>query len=81
MERFGEPGKTLLGSDSHTPAAGSLGMLAMGAGGLEVAMAMAGEPYSLKMPQIWGVKLTGRLMDWVSRQILRFKACWTWKRS
>ena len=66
MERFGEPGKTLLGSDSHTPAAGSLGMLAMGAGGLEVAMAMAGEPYSLKMPQIWGVKLTGKLTDWVS---------------
>ena len=52
MERFGEPGKTLLGSDSHTPAAGSLGMLAMGAGGLEVAM--AGEPYSLRMPRIWG---------------------------
>ncbi len=66
MERFGEPGKTLLGSDSHTPAAGSLGMLAMGAGGLEVAMAMAGEPYSLKMPRIWGVKLTGKLTDWVS---------------
>jgi aconitate hydratase len=66
MERFGEPGKTLLGSDSHTPAAGSLGMLAMGAGGLEVAMAMAGEPYSLKMPRIWGVKLTGQLTDWVS---------------
>ena len=66
MERFGEPGKTLLGSDSHTPAAGSLGMLAMGAGGLEVAMAMAGEPYSLKMPQIWGVELTGKMTDWVS---------------
>ena len=66
MERFGEPGKTLLGSDSHTPAAGSLGMLALGAGGLEVAMAMAGEPYSLKMPRIWGVKLTGQLTDWVS---------------
>ena len=66
MERFGEPGKTLLGSDSHTPAAGSLGMLALGAGGLEVAMAMAGEPYSLKMPRIWGIKLTGQLTDWVS---------------
>lgn len=53
MERFGIPGKTLLGSDSHTPAAGALGMLAIGAGGLEVALAMAGEPFFLKMPKIW----------------------------
>ncbi|MCH8955719.1 aconitate hydratase [candidate division KSB1 bacterium] len=66
MERFGVPGKTMLGSDSHTCAAGSLGMLAMGAGGLEVAMAMAGEPFYVKMPKIWGVKLTGTLPDWVS---------------
>jgi aconitate hydratase len=66
MERFGVPGKTLLGSDSHTPAAGSLGMLAMGAGGLEVAMAMAGEPIYITMPRIMGVELTGRLPDWVS---------------
>ncbi len=66
MQRFGAPGKTLLGSDSHTPAAGSLGMLAMGAGGLDVAMAMAGEPYRLRMPQLWGVKLTGELPPWVS---------------
>lgn len=66
MERFGIPGKTLLGSDSHTPAAGSLGMLAIGAGGLEVALAMAGRPYHLKMPKIWGVKLTGTLPPWVS---------------
>jgi aconitate hydratase len=66
MERFGVPGKTLLGSDSHTPAAGSLGMLAMGAGGLEVAMAMAGEPIYIKMPKIMGVRLTGNLPDWVS---------------
>ena len=66
MERFGIPGKTLLGSDSHTPAAGSLGMLAMGAGGLEVAMAMAGEPIFIKMPRIWGVRLTGVLPAWVS---------------
>jgi aconitate hydratase len=66
MQRFGVPGKTLLGSDSHTPAAGSLGMLAIGAGGLDVAMAMAGEPFYLKMPKIWGVKLTGELPDWVS---------------
>lgn len=66
MERFGIPGKTLVGSDSHTPAAGSLGMLAFGAGGLEVAMAMAGEPLYLNMPEIWGVRLTGELADWVS---------------
>lgn len=66
MERFGIPGKTLLGSDSHTPAAGSLGMLAIGAGGLEVALAMAGEPFYLKMPKIMGIKLTGKLPDWVS---------------
>lgn len=66
MERFGIPGKTMLGSDSHTPSAGSMGMLAMGAGGLEVAMAMAGEPYTIKMPTIMGVRLTGSLPDWVS---------------
>jgi aconitate hydratase len=66
MERFGVPGKTLVGSDSHTPAAGSIGMLALGAGGLEVAMAMAGEPLFLKMPQIMGVEIVGRLPDWVS---------------
>ncbi len=66
MERFGKPGKTLLGSDSHTCAAGSLGMLAIGAGGLEVASAMAGQPFYFKMPQIWGVKLTGELPEWVS---------------
>jgi aconitate hydratase len=66
MERFGVPGKTLVGSDSHTPAAGSLGMLAFGAGGLEVAMAMAGRPLYLKMPQILGVKLVGKLPEWVS---------------
>src|SRR3954469_10563246 len=66
QQRFGVPGKTLLGSDSHTPAAGSIGMLAIGAGGLEVAMAMAGEPFHLVMPQIWGVRLVGELPDWVS---------------
>ncbi len=66
MERFGRPGKTLLGSDSHTPAGGSMGMLAIGAGGLEVALAMAGQPLYTKMPKIWGVKLTGKLPDWVS---------------
>jgi aconitate hydratase len=66
QERFGKPGKTLLGSDSHTPAAGAVGMLAMGAGGLEVALAMAGLPYHIHMPRIWGVKLTGKLPEWVS---------------
>ncbi|MGZ6965750.1 MAG: aconitate hydratase [Acidimicrobiia bacterium] len=66
MQRFGIPGKTLLGSDSHTCAAGSLGMLAIGAGGLEVAMAMACEPFHLVMPQIWGIRLVGELPDWVS---------------
>ncbi|MQA59951.1 MAG: aconitate hydratase [Actinophytocola sp.] len=66
MQRFGVPGKTMVGSDSHTPAAGSLGMLAMGVGGLEVAMAIAGEPLYLRMPEIWGVRLTGELPEWVS---------------
>lgn len=66
QERFGKPGKTLLGSDSHTPAAGAIGMLAMGAGGLEVALAMAGQPFHVKMPKIWGIHLVGALPDWVS---------------
>ena len=66
MERFGRPGKSLLGSDSHTPAAGSLGMLAIGAGGLDVALAMAGDPYSTTMPAVFGVELTGAPPDWVS---------------
>lgn len=66
MERFGIPGKTLLGSDSHTPAAGSMGMLSMGAGGIEVAMAMAGLPYHINMPKIMGIKLVGKLPEWVS---------------
>ncbi|HSL17975.1 MAG TPA: aconitate hydratase [Methylomirabilota bacterium] len=66
QERFGRPGATLLGSDSHTPSAGAIGMLAVGAGGLEVAAAMAGEPYVLDMPEVWGVRLVGELPDWVS---------------
>jgi aconitate hydratase len=66
MQRFGAPGKSLAGSDSHTPAAGSIGMLAFGVGGLEVALAMAGEPLYIKMPEIWGVRLTGSLPAWVS---------------
>ncbi|MFD2827376.1 aconitate hydratase [Leeuwenhoekiella polynyae] len=66
MERFGKPGKTLVGSDSHSCAAGSLGMLAIGTGGLDVAAAIAGQPYFVKMPNVMGVKLTGKLPDWVS---------------
>jgi aconitate hydratase len=66
MQRFGVPGQVMVGSDSHTCAAGSLGMLAIGAGGLDVAMAMAGEPLYLRMPEIWGVELRGRLPAWVS---------------
>ncbi len=64
--RFGRPGATLIGSDSHTCAAGALGMLAMGVGGLEIAMVMAGEPLYVAMPEVWGVELTGSLPDWVS---------------
>lgn len=66
MERFGKPGKTLVGSDSHSCAAGSLGMLAIGTGGLDVAAAIAGQPYFVKMPKVMGVKLTGKMPDWVS---------------
>lgn len=66
MERFGKPGKMLLGSDSHTCAAGSMGMLAIGSGGLEVALAAIGEPFYVKTPKIWGVKLIGKLPKWVS---------------
>lgn len=66
MQRFGIPGKTMVGSDSHTPAAGSLGMLAIGVGGIEVALAIAGEPLYIKMPEIWGVRLTGQLQPWTS---------------
>lgn len=66
MQRLAKPGKTLIGSDSHTCANGCMGMLAIGAGGIHVAMAIAGEPYYIKMPQIWGIRLTGQLPDWVS---------------
>jgi len=65
-ERFAIPGKTLAGSDSHTPASGCMGMLAIGAGGLDVAFAIAGEPMYLKMPKVLGVELKGNLPDWVS---------------
>ena len=66
LERFATPGMTLLGSDSHTPTAGGMGMLAIGAGGLDVAVAMAGEPYRIKMPALCRISLTGRLKPWVS---------------
>lgn len=66
MQRLSRPGRTMLGSDSHTCANGCMGMLAMGAGGIDVAMAIAGEPYYINMPQVWGVRLTGELPDWVS---------------
>ena len=66
LERFGVSGQTLLGSDSHTPTCGALGMVAIGAGGLDVAVAMGGGKYFLTMPKIVGVKLTGRLNPMVS---------------
>jgi aconitate hydratase len=66
LERFSAPGRTLLGSDSHTPTAGGAGMLAFGAGGLDVALALAGQPFYLVMPEILGVRLTGRFQPWVS---------------
>lgn len=65
LERFGIPGKTLLGSDSHTPTNGGIGMLAIGAGGLDVALAMAGKPFKLSYPKIIGVNLSGRLQNFV----------------
>ncbi len=66
LERFARPGRTLIGSDSHTPTAGGIGSLAMGAGGLDVACAMAGEPFRIKVPLVVGVKLSGKLPAWVS---------------
>jgi aconitate hydratase len=66
LERFAKPGEVLLGSDSHTPNAGAMGMIAIGVGGLDVALAMAGEPYYLKMPEIVSVRLKGKLPPWVA---------------
>ncbi|KNZ68598.1 aconitate hydratase [Thermincola ferriacetica] len=66
LERFGVPGQTLLGSDSHTPTGGGIGMLAIGAGGLDVAVAMGGGPFYLNMPKVLNIKLTGHLQPWVS---------------
>lgn len=64
LERFGVPGKTLLGSDSHTPTGGGIGMMAIGAGGLDVARAMAGKPFRMIYPKVIGVKLSGKLNPW-----------------
>ncbi len=66
LERFGAPGKTLIGSDSHTPTGGGIGMLAFGAGGMDVAVAMGGGEYHINMPTMTKVELTGRLSAWVS---------------
>ncbi|WP_414040888.1 aconitate hydratase [Acidithiobacillus sp. M4-SHS-6] len=66
LERFSKPGGTLLGSDSHTPTSGGAGMLAIGAGGLDIALAMGGLPFNLNMPEVVGVKLTGKLQPFVS---------------
>ncbi len=66
LERFGIPGKTLIGSDSHTPTGGGIGMLAMGAGGLDVAVAMGGGAYYITMPKMYKVNLTGKLRDFVT---------------
>lgn len=66
LERFGVPGRTMLGADSHTTSAAGLSMIAIGAGGLDVSLAMAGHPFHLPCPKIWGVKLTGELQPWVS---------------
>ncbi|MDD5698197.1 MAG: aconitate hydratase [Victivallaceae bacterium] len=73
LERFGAPGKTLLGSDSHTPTGGGIGMLAIGAGGLDVTLAMAGRPFRLTYPKIIGVKLTGRLVPWCAAKDIVLK--------
>ena len=70
LERFGVPGGTLIGSDSHTPTAGGLGMMGIGAGGLDVAVAMGGGAYHLTMPRIIGIRLTGHLAPWVSAKDL-----------
>ncbi|NDV25872.1 aconitate hydratase [Desulfovibrio sp. JC010] len=73
LENFAKPGKTLIGSDSHTPTAGGLGSLAMGAGGLSVALAMAGQPYSIPMPKVVKVDLSGALTEWASAKDIILK--------
>ncbi len=73
LERFGKPGKTLIGSDSHTPTCGALSMIAIGAGGLDVALAMAGKPFYLICPKVIKINLTGRLRPWVSTKDIILK--------
>jgi len=73
LERFGKPGKTLLGSDSHTPTAGGLGMIAIGAGGLDIAVAMGGEPFYLTCPKVTKINLKGKLKPWVSAKDIVLK--------
>lgn len=81
LERFGKPGETLIGSDSHTPTAGALGMLAIGAGGLDVALAMAGKPFYLQSPKVFRINLLGKLSPWVSAKdiILKILSIFTTK--
>ena len=73
LERFGKPGATLLGSDSHTPTGGGLGMLAIGAGGMDVAVAMGGGTFYLTCPKVIGVKLIGQLPEWVASKDMILK--------
>ncbi len=73
LERFGVPGKTLIGSDSHTPTGGALGMIAVGAGGLDVALAMAGKPFYLTCPKVVKINLIGKLKPWVSAKDIILK--------
>ena len=73
LERFGRPGATLLGSDSHTPTGGGVGMLAIGAGGMDVAVAMGGGPFYMTCPKVIGVKLTGKLNEWVASKDIILK--------
>lgn len=73
LERFAVPGKTLLGSDSHTPTCGGLGMIAIGAGGLDVAVAMGGGPFYTAMPEVWLVRLVGKRQTWVAAKDIIFE--------
>src|SRR5512136_2814080 len=73
LERFGKPGKTLLGSDSHTPTGGGIGMIAMGAGGLDVAVAMAGGPFYLSYPKVIKIELKGKLRPWIAAKDIILK--------
>ena len=73
LERFAVPGTTLLGTDSHTPTCGGMGVLAIGAGGLDVAIAMAGSPYYLRMPRVLGVELHGRLQPGITAKDIIFE--------